>query len=318
MSCFFFLSLSGGVAPGQPATTMIMEGLDTLVPPSHHTFLALQDHFNAFCFDTVGSFMKTAATPTSFHLNNNNNSSIPNNNNNNIIGATPQTSSSSSQITQSHHNSLHHLQAQQELRHPSAAVTTISANNNNSNSNNNNNSNTSLNNSNNNSSSSASVTNKNCNNNIASSIASSSCNNSSSTTSIITASATIITSSGGHPTLSLPSVNTQQNSIAKVSEANNNNNSGDLNTPVTTASDIPSFFGPSTVVEPPPITSKYLFFSKFSLNLTRNSYKYHKNLIQIKTPHQRNATSCHDRYKYKTAKTKIINKSIMINIQSRR
>lgn len=30
--------------------------------------------------------------------------------------------------------------------------------------------------------------------------------------------------------------------------------SGDLNTPVTTSSDVPSFFGPSTVVEPPPIT----------------------------------------------------------------
>ncbi|VEN48025.1 unnamed protein product [Callosobruchus maculatus] len=29
---------------------------------------------------------------------------------------------------------------------------------------------------------------------------------------------------------------------------------GDLNTPVTTSSDIPSFFGPSTVIEPPPIT----------------------------------------------------------------
>jgi len=31
---------------------------------------------------------------------------------------------------------------------------------------------------------------------------------------------------------------------------------GDLNTPVTTSGDIPSFFGPSTVVEPPPITGK--------------------------------------------------------------
>ncbi|ENN75384.1 hypothetical protein D910_07839 [Dendroctonus ponderosae] len=29
---------------------------------------------------------------------------------------------------------------------------------------------------------------------------------------------------------------------------------GDLNTPVTTAGDAPSFFGPSTVIEPPPIT----------------------------------------------------------------
>lgn len=31
---------------------------------------------------------------------------------------------------------------------------------------------------------------------------------------------------------------------------------GDLNTPVTTSNDIPSFFGPSTIVEPPPITGK--------------------------------------------------------------
>lgn len=31
---------------------------------------------------------------------------------------------------------------------------------------------------------------------------------------------------------------------------------GDLNTPVTTSGDVPSFFGPSTVVEPPPITGK--------------------------------------------------------------
>ncbi|KAF5269348.1 hypothetical protein FQA39_LY08740 [Lamprigera yunnana] len=33
---------------------------------------------------------------------------------------------------------------------------------------------------------------------------------------------------------------------------------GDLNTPVTTSGDIPSFFGPSTVVEPPPITGPSL------------------------------------------------------------
>uniref|UniRef100_A0A336LIA7 CSON001332 protein n=1 Tax=Culicoides sonorensis TaxID=179676 RepID=A0A336LIA7_CULSO len=231
---------TGGVAPGQPAAAMIMEGLDTLVPPSHHTFLALQDHFNAFCFDTVGSFMKTAATPTSFHLNsNNNNSSIPNNNNNNLTTQT----SSSNQISQSHHT-LHQLQAQQELRHPSA-----NTNNNASNVNNNSNSGTTISN---NSSVSKNCNNNNNNNTITSSAASSSCNNSSSTTSIITASATILTSSG-HPTLSLPSVT--QSIAGKVSETNNNNNSGDLNTPVTTSSDIPSFFGPSTVVEPPPITS---------------------------------------------------------------
>lgn len=38
---------------------------------------------------------------------------------------------------------------------------------------------------------------------------------------------------------------------------------GDLNTPVTTSGDIPTFFGPSTVVEPPPITGKELQFFLF-------------------------------------------------------
>lgn len=33
--------------------------------------------------------------------------------------------------------------------------------------------------------------------------------------------------------------------------------SGDLNTPVTTSGDVPSFFGPATLVEPPPITGKF-------------------------------------------------------------
>ncbi|OXU20240.1 hypothetical protein TSAR_015710 [Trichomalopsis sarcophagae] len=33
---------------------------------------------------------------------------------------------------------------------------------------------------------------------------------------------------------------------------------GDLNTPVTTSSDLPSFFGPAALVEPPPISGNYL------------------------------------------------------------
>lgn len=42
---------------------------------------------------------------------------------------------------------------------------------------------------------------------------------------------------------------------------------GDLNTPVTTAADGPSFFGPSTVVEPPPITGQYPLILYLSLNV---------------------------------------------------
>lgn len=45
---------------------------------------------------------------------------------------------------------------------------------------------------------------------------------------------------------------------------------GDLNTPVTTSGDIPSFFGPSTVVEPPPITGKICFIVMLS-----DSYGFH-------------------------------------------
>lgn len=41
---------------------------------------------------------------------------------------------------------------------------------------------------------------------------------------------------------------------------------GDLNTPVTTSADVASFFGPSTVVEPPPITGKF-FVSFLKKNL---------------------------------------------------
>lgn len=45
---------------------------------------------------------------------------------------------------------------------------------------------------------------------------------------------------------------------------------GDLNTPVTTSGDIPSFFGPSTVVEPPPITG--MPESKQSIHLSLKHY----------------------------------------------
>jgi hypothetical protein len=56
-----------------------------------------------------------------------------------------------------------------------------------------------------------------------------------------------------HPTLNIQE--TQQQSA----DRNVHQHTGDLNTPVTTSGDIPSFFGPSTVVEPPIITGEFDF-----------------------------------------------------------
>lgn len=42
-----------------------------------------------------------------------------------------------------------------------------------------------------------------------------------------------------------------------LQEPNEKDKPGDLNTPVTTSSDLPSFFGPSALVEPPPISGTY-------------------------------------------------------------
>lgn len=39
-----------------------------------------------------------------------------------------------------------------------------------------------------------------------------------------------------------------------IHDSNDKDKPGDLNTPVTTSSDLPSFFGPSALVEPPPIS----------------------------------------------------------------
>lgn len=59
------------------------------------------------------------------------------------------------------------------------------------------------------------------------------------------------------------SVGTEAPSVAEDVQAASESQQGDLNTPVTTSGDIPSFFGPATVVEPPPITgeSHFLYLS---------------------------------------------------------
>lgn len=66
-----------------------MEGLETLVAPSHHAFLLTESaaaaHFNVLSFDTC--LLKSAATTTTSFLNNNNN-------NNNLFAINNNTSTS--------------------------------------------------------------------------------------------------------------------------------------------------------------------------------------------------------------------------------
>lgn len=178
---------------------MIMEGLETLVAPSHHAFLLTESaaaaHFNVLSFDTC--LLKTAATTAPLTANNNN---LFTNNNNHSISASNTATSQQQQSSQTavHLSNQHHLhQHHQAQTHHHQTLTSNS---------------------------------------------------------------TITTSS--HPHLNiLPSIGSGiQHGHSRASAEGNQITeiqTGDLNTPVTTASDIPSFFGPSTVVEPPPISGKY-------------------------------------------------------------
>ncbi|XP_037922837.1 alpha-protein kinase 1 isoform X2 [Hermetia illucens] len=214
--------VQGGVAPGTPSAAMIMEGLETLVAPPHHAFLLTESaaaaHFNVLSFDTC--LFKTAAQTT---------------------GSTP-TATTVSALAQITPTGLSSQTAASLLHH------SLSLNNNNT-SNNNNNTNAN----------SASI---------------SSSHNSNTTVSTSTSQAhlqqtsggsnnstTTITSSGRTSTTHLSLLNTGGTSggsagsdNATVTQSSSDAQTGDLNTPVTTSSDIPTFFGPSTVVEPPPIT----------------------------------------------------------------
>ncbi|XP_024887754.1 uncharacterized protein LOC112464788 [Temnothorax curvispinosus] len=49
-----------------------------------------------------------------------------------------------------------------------------------------------------------------------------------------------------------------RNCRSDIHDTNDKDKPGDLNTPVTTSSDLPSFFGPSALVEPPPISGTYI------------------------------------------------------------
>ncbi|XP_037922838.1 mucin-5AC isoform X3 [Hermetia illucens] len=222
VALWFGANSTGGVAPGTPSAAMIMEGLETLVAPPHHAFLLTESaaaaHFNVLSFDTC--LFKTAAQTT---------------------GSTP-TATTVSALAQITPTGLSSQTAASLLHH------SLSLNNNNT-SNNNNNTNAN----------SASI---------------SSSHNSNTTVSTSTSQAhlqqtsggsnnstTTITSSGRTSTTHLSLLNTGGTSggsagsdNATVTQSSSDAQTGDLNTPVTTSSDIPTFFGPSTVVEPPPIT----------------------------------------------------------------
>ncbi|XP_062557116.1 early growth response protein 1-like [Armigeres subalbatus] len=217
-------SRDGGVAPGPPAAAMIMEGLETLVAPPHHTFLLTESaaaaHFNVLSFDTCGLF-KTAATTTSLGLNNNN-STTPNNNHHHLYHPYHH---------QTHTAATHHSQTatHHHSHHPTTAQTSTASSN-------------------------------------STSTAASCSTSSSSITTHTTSTSTSSTnpSNSHHPHLSLLSTTSTSGhhssdsnlhqSAEDQSQSQGDAQTGDLNTPVTTSGDIPSFFGPSTVVEPPPIT----------------------------------------------------------------
>jgi hypothetical protein len=209
---------------------MIMEGLETLVTPSHHAYLLTESaaaaHFNVLSFDTCSLFKTAATTASSFNLNNNH--STTNNNHH------------QTQLLSSHH----HHQQHQQMQHPTTQVSQSSSSNTTSNSSNSSSSNTS-------SHSATSVTHSKTDSVTSSSAA--------------IATTTTSTSSGQHlhhhhhahhhPTLNIhESVQQQTADRGGVQHSQ----TGDLNTPVTTSSDHPSFFGPSSVVvEPPIITGEF-------------------------------------------------------------
>ena len=191
---------------------MIMDGLETLVAPTHHAFLLTESaaaaHFNVLSFDTC------LFKPSSSFI-----------------------------ATQHHHHHHHHPQLQHlnlqatatttaTTSPPTAATQTAAP---------------------------ATETSGNSNNNNNNSSSNSSSNNSTSSNSGHSNSEHSSSTRGaaGGPSITILNSNQQQGSGAQGGNAHTSEAAqGDLNTPVTTANDLPSFFGPSVVVEPPPITGE--------------------------------------------------------------
>lgn len=266
LSCFFLSIIIGGVAPGTPSAAMIMEGLETLVAPPHHTFLLTESaaaaHFNVLSFDTclfkttaqtspstavsTGATYLTTPTPfggghlgsqTLLHYNlssttspsssttandSNNSSSIP-------TAATSNTTTANIAVCSNSALSRHHYNT---ARLGSISVSAETQNNQH---HHHHNQDTPLHNS--------------------PSIASAAVSiNTTINSGRSSASHLSLLNTTQHSPLGGASVSSVGDSIDIKHSSQIEAQQGDLNTPVTTSSDIPSFFGPSTVVEPPPIT----------------------------------------------------------------
>lgn len=129
--CSMIANILGSPAPGQPATTMIMEGLETFVAPSHHAFLLTESaaaaHFNVLSFDTC--LLKSAATSTTFANNNNNNNLFTINNNSSAspginCNVNCMSSSNGSNNNDSNHPSHHtnHINRNSNTEHQSHSI----------------------------------------------------------------------------------------------------------------------------------------------------------------------------------------------------
>lgn len=234
-----------------------MEGLETLVAsPSHpHTFLLTESaaaaHFNVLSFDTLFKTAATTSVSSTFssqspinHNNNNNNNcllinhNLQNNNSNNNSNSSP------IHIQHHQHHHHHHQQQQQQQHHQQHSQHNSPQH------------------------QQLSPTNHSQNQQVLSVT-------SSAPVSVVNENNQIINttsiSTSNHPHLSLltttavdtistTSIIDQSSNIQSVTDSQLSgveHQSGDLNTPVTTSGDIPSFFGSSTIVEPPPITGKF-------------------------------------------------------------
>ncbi|XP_028896037.1 dendritic arbor reduction protein 1 isoform X2 [Zeugodacus cucurbitae] len=291
---------TGGVAPGTPSAAMIMEGLETLVAPSHHAFLLTESaaaaHFNVLSFDTclfkttAQTSPSTAATSAATYLSTPShtfggghlgaaqtllhyNLSTANNNHQTALACS--SSGSSSACNTATTNNIVTSAAAGTNSALSAAISRtnftrigVATNNSSSNSNSSNTScntvatavqqaNAALTSPTLAASAAVTAANNNSNNN--------SGRNSATHLSLLN---TAQHSPGSHAAASLGGVGATPNgvdiasSVVKQSHQQSlpsdaqcgDTQTGDLNTPVTTSNDIPSFFGPSTIVEPPPIT----------------------------------------------------------------
>lgn len=213
-----------------------MDGLETLVAPTHHAFLLTESaaaaHFNVLSFDTC--LFKPSST-SSFATNH-------------LLGSVTSGAQSAAAHYQFHHhpssgnNHHHHTTTGGPTSGQSAAAGNTS-------------------------NSSSSSSNSNSSNNTASAVTGT--NISSGTVHPITLGApqadsgpsSRVANSHGPTITILDNGNSglaQSKSINDITAGGSTETpQGDLNTPVTTANDLPSFFGPSTVVvEPPPITGE--------------------------------------------------------------